>query len=210
MLAIGKTECQLPTPITDLRPYPWSHQPRTGSYTGSWFKNGRAANDPIADITCIVRIGRVKDRKLRVFGLWAASLAGSLALAGFAVQQVQPLIIPSTLFVSGLAALLFLRMLLSRFYRRGVDLANLAMQGDDAWPGKPKKFSDPDWGLFGKRTGTLPLLWIRAFLVLGILPAYLFQSWTGIQAGWLWFSAAFVVMELSIMHAAIDAHRLSD
>ncbi|WP_226698887.1 hypothetical protein [Qipengyuania gaetbuli] len=84
------------------------------------------------------------------------------------------------------------------------------MQGDDAWPGKHKKFSDPEWGLFGKRTGTLPLLWIRAVFVLGILPTYFLQHWTGVQAGWLWFSAAFVVMELSVMHAAIDAHGLSD
>ena len=147
----------------------------------------------------------MRDRKLRVFSLWAASLAGSLALVGFALQQVRPLLIPSTLFVAGLATLLFLRMLFSRFYRRGVDLANRAMQGNDAWPGKVKKFSDPEWGLFGKRTGTLPLLWIRALFTLGIFPAYWLQHWTGVQAGWLWFSAAFVVMELSIMHAAIDA-----
>ena len=152
----------------------------------------------------------MRDRKLRVFSLWAAGLAGSLALFGFTFQQVRPLLMPSTLFVGALAGLLFLRMLLSRFYRKGVDLANLAMQGDNPWPGKPKKFSDPEWGLFGKRTGTSPLLWIRALLVVGVLPVYLVQHWTGVQAGWLWFSATFVVIELSIMYAAIDAHGLSD
>lgn len=171
---------------------------------------GLTANDPIAVKPCLARIKLVRDRKLRVFSLWTAGLAGSLAFFGFIFQQVRPLLMPSTLFVGGLATLLFLRMLFSRFYRRGVGLANLAMQGDDPWPGKPKKFSDPEWGLFGKRTGTSPLLWIRALLVVGVLPAYLLEHWTGVPAGWLWFSAAFVVIELSIMHVAIDAHGLSD
>jgi len=151
----------------------------------------------------------VRDRRLRIFSLWIAILAGALALLGFAVRQVVPLILPSTFLVTGLATLLFVRLLFSRYYRKGVDLANLAMQGEDAWPGKPKSVSDPEWGLFGKRTGTPLLLWIRGLLVLGILPAYWLQHWTGVQAGWLWFSAAFVVMELSIMHAAIDAQRRS-
>ncbi len=164
-----------------------------------------SANDPIADVTRSARVRHVRDRKLRVFSLWIASLAGALALLGFAVRQVEPLILPSTLFVAGLATLLFVRMLFSRYYRRGLDLVNLAMQGDDASPGKPKKFSDPEWGLFGERTGTLPLLRIRAILVLGILPAYWLQHANGGNAGWLWFAAAFIAIELSIMHAAIDA-----
>lgn len=147
----------------------------------------------------------MSDRNIRVFSLCVASLAGVLALGGFAFPQVQPLIAPSTLFVAGLATLLFLRMLFSQYYRRGVDLANLAMQGEDAWPGKSKKLSDPQWGLFGERTGSRPLLWVRAILVLGVIPVYLLQHWLGGQAGWLWFSGAFVVMELSVMHAAIDA-----
>ena len=51
----------------------------------------------------------------------------------------------------------------------------------------------------------MPLLWVRAILVMGVLPAYLVQHWTGVEAGWLWFAAAFVAMELSIMYLAIDA-----
>lgn len=151
----------------------------------------------------------VKDYKLRLFSLWVAGFAGLLAIAGFAFPQVRPLINPGTLFVSGLAALLFIRMLFSRFYRRGFDRVNLAMQGEDPWPGKPKKFSDPEWGLFGERFGTLPLLWVRAILVLGMLPAYIVQHWTGIQAGWPWIAGTFLIMELSIMHAIIDEQKRS-
>ncbi len=151
----------------------------------------------------------MRDRKLRLLSLWVACLSGVLAVAAVAVQKVEPLLLPSTVFVAGLATLLFLRMLFTPFYRKGVDLVNLAMQGREPWPGKPKKFSDPEWGLFGKETGTPPLLWIRAILVIGLLPAYLLQHWTGVQAGWLWFLAAFVAVELSIMHAAIAAYMRS-
>ena len=165
-----------------------------------------AAPEKVAGQQGLVMTREMKDYKLRLFSLWVAGFAGLLALAGFAFPQVQPFIIPGTLSVAGLVALLFLRMLFSRYYRRGFDLVSLAMQGKDAWPGKPRKFSDPEWGLFGERVGTLPLLWVRAILVSGFLPAYLVQHWTGIQAGLLWFSAAFLIMELSIMHAIIDAH----
>lgn len=169
-------------------------------------KNCRpSASDPIADNLCSANNTGVKDRALRSFSLWTAGLAGVVALIGFAVQQIKPLVIASTLFLAGLATLLFFRMLLSRFYREGVDLANRAMQGNEARPGGSVKFKDPEWGLFGQRTGNLPLLWVRAILVLGVLPAYVLQHMIGGQAGGLWFSAAFVVMELSIMHAAIDA-----
>lgn len=151
----------------------------------------------------------MKDYKLRLFSLWVAGFAGLFSVAGFSVPQVRPLIIPGTLFVSGLVALLFIRMLFSRYYRRGTDLVNLAMRGEDPWPGKPKKLSDPEWGLFGDRCGTLPLLWVRAVLMLGMLPAYFVQHWTGVQAGWLWIAATFLILELSMMHAIIEEQERS-
>lgn len=162
-------------------------------------------NDLIADNLCSANNTGVKDRALRSFSLWTAALAGGVALIGFVAPQIEPLIVSSTLFLAALAALLFFRVLFSRFYREGVDFVNRAMQGDEAWPGGPVDSKDPEWGLFGQRTGNLPLLWVRAILVLGILPAYVLQHVIGGQSGWLWFLAAFIVMELSIMHAAIDA-----
>jgi len=147
----------------------------------------------------------MRDLALRTASLWIAGISGVLALFSFAIPQLQPITSPATILVAGLATVLFLKMLFSRFYRDGVDIANRSMQGSDPWPGKPKKFSDPEWGLFGTRTGNMPLLWVRAILVMGVLPAYLVQHWTGVEAGWLWFAAAFVAMELSIMYLAIDA-----
>ena len=63
--------------------------------------------------------------------------------------------------------------------------------------------SDPEWGLFGKNAGDAPLLWIRAVLIIGVIPMQIIQDLVGVAVGRLWFSAAFVAMELSLMYVAI-------
>ena len=151
----------------------------------------------------------MKDKALRDFSICISSLAGALALVGCVFQQTEPLLLPSTIFVAGLAAFLALRILFSPCYREGIHLANLTMQGSSASPTWPKKLSDPEWGLFGQRVGTKPLLWIRAILVLGLLPATLLHNWIGVQILWLWFSAALVALELSLIHVATDAQMQS-
>lgn len=149
-------------------------------------------------------VRRMKDEILRRVSLIVAVVGAVLALAGFLSLAVRPLVEPSASLVAGVAAVLFVRMLCSRDYRRGIDAANLAMQGAEAWPGQ-WKFFDPDWGLLGKRVGTPALIWVRAALYLGVLPIFLLQHWTGVKAGWLWFACTFVAIQLSIMHAAITA-----
>lgn len=79
------------------------------------------------------------------------------------------------------------------------------MKGNEPWPGKTRKLFDPEWGLFGQKMGPPPLSWIRAILCLGLFPAMLLQNWIGFQTLMLWVSATFVVLEVSIMHLAIDA-----
>jgi hypothetical protein len=147
----------------------------------------------------------VKDKALRDFSLWISGLAGGLSLVGCAVHWAKPFLFPSTIFVAGLASLLFLRILFSRYYRVGIDLANLRMQGNEPWPGKTRHLFDAEWGLFGQRVGPPPLLWIRAILFLGLFPAMLLQNWIGVQTLLLWFSATFVALEVSLMQVAIDA-----
>jgi hypothetical protein len=132
-------------------------------------------------------------------------LSGILALAAFLFRALVPLLEPATWFVSGVAALWFLRLLTSRTYVRGFDLVNLAMLRGEPWPGKDLPFRDPDWGLFGSRVGDRLLLWVRAVLFLGALPAFLVQHWSDIPAGDLWFAATFLAIELSIIHAIFDA-----
>lgn len=147
------------------------------------------------------------DAQLRATCFWIATFAGIGSLASVLFAPIRVVLLPGTIFVGATAVLLFLRMLFSRTYRRGVDAANREMQGNDPWPGRPKKFRDPDWGLFGSRTGSPALLWLRAVLVLGILPLALLQNWIGMEVVWLWFAGAFVAMELSIMHIALSQPR---
>jgi hypothetical protein len=145
-----------------------------------------------------------KDSELRRVCFWIAAFAGVAALGSLLFAPMHLIIGPATLFVGGTAALLFVRILFSRTYRQGVDAVNREMQGDAAqWLAKPKKFGDPVWGLFGSRAGEPALLWLRAILVLGILPTVLMQHWIGWDVVMLWFWGAFVAMELSIMHSAL-------
>ena len=81
------------------------------------------------------------------------------------------------------------------------------MSADEPWPGKSKKFLDPDWGLFGKRVGSPALLWIRAVLVLGIIPIFTVESFIPVGAIGLWMAGSFVAMELSLLHAALPLDR---
>lgn len=77
------------------------------------------------------------------------------------------------------------------------------MQPDGTLRVKAKMLSDPEWGLFGKNAGDAPLLWIRAVLIIGVIPMQIIQDLVGVAVGRLWFSAAFVAMELSLMYVAI-------
>lgn len=147
------------------------------------------------------------DAQLRAVCFWIAAFAGLASVASILFAPVRFILLPGTIFVAATAVLLFVRMLFSRTYRRGVDAANREMQGNEPWPGRPKKFRDPDWGLFGSRTGGPALLWLRAVLVLGILPMALLQNWIGMEVVWLWSAGAFVAMELSLMHFAISQPR---
>ncbi|OAN65919.1 hypothetical protein A7X12_14340 [Sphingomonas sp. TDK1] len=147
------------------------------------------------------------DGQLRAVCFWIAAFAGLASVASILFAPMRFILLPSTIFVGATAVLLFLRMLFSRTYRRGVDAANREMQGNDPWPGRPKKFRDSDWGLFGSRAGSSALLWLRAVLVLGLLPLGLLQNWIGMEVVWLWFAGAFVAVELSLMHLALSQPR---
>ena len=144
------------------------------------------------------------DTQLRLVCSWIAAFAGVVALVSISFAPVRIILFPTTIFVAGTAAVLFLRILFSRAYRQGIDAVNREMRGSDTWLGRPIKLRDPDWGLFGRRAGTPALLWLRAILVLGILPLGLLQNAIGAGVVQLWFFGAFVAMELSIMHAALS------
>lgn len=147
------------------------------------------------------------DAWLRAASFWIAALAGAVAFASILLPPVRLVLFPATILVGGTVALLFLRMLFSGTYRRGIDDANREMQGSDPWPGRPKKLRDPDWGLFGSRAGSPALRCLRAVLVVGTLPLALLQNRIGGDVLALWFAGTFVAIQLSLMHAALSQSR---
>jgi len=147
------------------------------------------------------------DIELREISFWIAVFAAIVAFAGILSASVQPILLPVAIFVAGTAVLLFLRMLFSRTYRHGIYAVNREMQGDDPWPGRRKKLSDPEWGVFGSRTGPPALQWLRAILVFGVVPVGLFQKLIGTDVVALWAAGAFVAIELTLMHVALSQPR---
>ena len=147
------------------------------------------------------------DIELREISFWVATLAAIIAVAGIFSASAQAVLFPVTIIVGGTAVLLFLRMLFSRTYRHGIDAVSREMRGEDPWPGRRMKLSGPEWGMFGSRTGSPSLQWLRAILVFGILPVVLFQKLIGTDVVWLWAAGAFVAIELSLMHVALSQPR---
>lgn len=144
------------------------------------------------------------DARLRAVCLWIAALAGVISLVSIPFPPMRLILFPATIFVGGTAVFLFVKILCSRAYRRGIDAANREIQGSDPWPGRARSSSEPDWGLFGSLAGSPALRWVRAILVLGILPMGLLQNWIGMDVAQLWFAGGFVAMELSLMHVALS------
>jgi hypothetical protein len=147
------------------------------------------------------------DAQLRAACFGIAAFGGGTAFLSILFTPVRLILLPATILVAGAAMLLFLRMLFSRTYRQGIDAAHREMQGSDPWPGRPKAFLDAEWGLFGSRAGSPALLWLRAILVVGILPMGLLQNVIGMDVVWLWAAGGFVAMELSLMQVALSQLR---
>jgi hypothetical protein len=147
------------------------------------------------------------DRQLRAACFVIAAAGGALAVASLAFPALHPALFPATLVVGGTAALLFLRMLLSRAFGRSIDAINAAMERDYTAQGRAMRFLDPEWGLFGWRTGSPALLALRAVLFVGMLPIAMLMEVIAIEVVHLWAACLFVAMELSIMHAVAAAPR---
>lgn len=148
-----------------------------------------------------------KDLHLRTTCLCFAALAATIAAACIILPPIQPLLYPATIATAAVAALLFLRILLSPTYRQGISAANTEMRGSHPWPGKRKRYADPDWGIFGARTGSPPLLWLRVLLLSGLVLTILFQNRIGRDIVLLWAAATFIALELSLMHMALSQPR---
>lgn len=148
------------------------------------------------------------DRPLRAACFVIAAAGGALAIGSLAFPALGPALVPATWVVWSAAGLLFLRLLLSRTFGRSIDAINAAMERDYTAQGRRMRFLDPDWGLFGWRTGSPALLALRAVLFVGMVPIALLMEVIGMEVAHLWSASLFVAMELSLMHAvATEAGR---
>jgi len=142
----------------------------------------------------------MKDVRLRAVCFWIAAFAGAVVLGSLVFPAVRLIVLPATILMSGTVDFLFFRILFSPTIRQGVNAARREVQGRDSWI----NVRDPVWGIFGSRTGSPALLWLRAVLVIGILPIGLFQNWIGMDVVLLWLAGSLVAVELGIMHAALS------
>jgi hypothetical protein len=139
----------------------------------------------------------------------ALMVAGLCAILVPLCLFVEPLraafVYPMTLVAAAVALALFLRMLFDPRCRRGVDAANAELRGDAPWPRMQRvKFSDPEWGLFGKRYGNRRLQVVRTILFFEFMIAL---ALTGRERTdlLLFAAAAFAVtMMLSIIHVGLN------
>jgi hypothetical protein len=127
-----------------------------------------------------------------------------VAISPFAEPAREVLVRPLTWVAAAVAALLFLRMLLDPQWHRGIWAANRELQGDRPFRLRGPKLTDPQWGLFGSRGGTRPLLLVRAVLFLEFIAA-LVSSGVGKPDVLFLASAGFAVaIMLSLIHIGLN------
>ena len=138
---------------------------------------------------------------LTVAGLGAALVPLSLFVEPLRVSLVYPM----TLVAAAATIVLFLRMLLDPRCRRGIDVANAEMRGGRPWPNTRRlKFSDPEWGLFGTRSGSRYLQILRAVLFFEFVAALVLPGRGRTDLLLLAATSFAVTMMLSIIHVGLN------
>lgn len=105
-------------------------------------------------------------------------------------------------------AILFVCLLFNREMHIGIEKANRALQGDRTFQFKWIKFSDPEWGFFGRRAGSPSLLVLRALLFVEVfVAAFVF----GVPSDGFFLAAGGfgIIMLLSLWHLARGALTVS-
>lgn len=126
-------------------------------------------------------------------------------LSLFVVPLRVALVYPMTLVETAVTIVLFLCMLFDPRCRRGIDAANAELRGGRRWPSMRRvKFSDPEWGLFGTRSGNRPLRVVRAVLFFEFLVALVLTARE--RTDLLLFAVASfsVTLMLSIIHIGLN------
>lgn len=135
-----------------------------------------------------------------------ATLGGaSVPLCLFVVPLRPAIVYPMTLVAAAVTIALFLRMLFDPRCRNGIDAANAQLRGGRPWPSMRRvKFSDPEWGLFGTRTGNRPLKILRAVLFFEVIAALVLTGRERTDLLLLAAASFAVAMMLSLIHVGLN------
>jgi len=133
----------------------------------------------------------------------AAVCAVVIAVSAFVPLIHGGLVEPLTYVAGVVAIMLFVRLVLDPKIRRGIDAANIEMRGGRPWPGMNRAFFDRDWGLFGSRLGSRPLLALRAILLVEFVLAMMLSGRKGSDLLALSFVALMIAMLLGLMRVGL-------
>ena len=135
----------------------------------------------------------------------AASGAFVVVISPFSERIRSDFVFPLTLVAAATTIFLFLRILFDAQCRRGIDAANAEIRGDRQWPSaSPIKMSDPEWGLFGARTGTRALRVLRAVLLFEFVVALILSTRDGFDLLLLAGASFAVAVALSLTYIGLN------
>ena len=140
--------------------------------------------------------------------LLLASVGGAVVVISAVYEPARAtLASPLALLAVGVAILLFLRMLFDPRCHRGIKAANQEMMGGYGFQFRLTSVLDPQWGIFGRRTGSPLLLTIRMVLLIEVVVVTLLVREVPVLQ--LLACASFgVVMMLSLLHVAGTSHSI--
>ena len=133
----------------------------------------------------------------------AAVGAMVVPVAAFSSVVRRAIVGPLTLVEVAVVILLFLRMLFDVRVRRGIDATNLELQGGQLFRFRRRRVFDPEWGLFGSRTGDLPLQIVRAVLFAEFIATVALAGVLGVDTMYLATSGFAVATALTLLCAGM-------
>lgn len=147
----------------------------------------------------------MRSHALYLPALVLASICGIVVIVGPFVGPLQRMLArPLTWVAAVVLAVLFLRMLFDPRCHRGIRAANHELQGDQPFRVRGPKLTDPEWGLFGARSGPRPLQVIRAVLGAEFIAALILTGRGRPDILLLAFAGFGIAIMLSIIHVGLN------
>ena len=163
------------------------------------------ATDPFGHQALARKPSDMRSHALYWPALLVASVAGAILAISASFELARAVLVrPATIVTAGVAFVLFLRMLFDPQCHRGIDAANKEIQGDQPFRFRWIRPLDPQWGLFGSRTGMRSLQAVRAVILFEFITTLFLAGKNETDLLLLAVSAFAVVIMLSVIHAGLN------